>query len=367
MHFPMQNNTTFCFEKINCYTFLSKRQLIGEWHLLAIGLVSLALIPLAVSSNIALLIHLKRNYSFPQNFRRLLSILAVSDFLVGVIALPLFSVILIVYPSSCHCELELACQFIAAFFAGTSGRTTGMIAVDRYLHIKSSYPPALFQTQRYRAVIYSLSIIVSLSVAISTTLGTLYDIYPIVCGTLTVMDIVVLGSVVFLYLNAWRRVNRHVRTSVVWSDHSTKKRPKINLLVAKKVSWILVVLNICYGPFVVTNFLRSFCYEYLDGTTLVVLNIWSYNMLFANSVLNAVVVLGKNRQLKRTLQLSNDVIPARPRLSFTRKKQLTAQCHGNGLAMHAGSFGLQNAKRTGFAEAGASLRISVIEKISDKA
>ncbi len=320
----MKNRTGQCFEENNCFTFLSKRQLIDERHLLAIGVVSFMLIPFAVVTNTALLVYFSKNRVFPNNFRSLLKILASADFLVGVVVLPLFSVVLIFHPHTCNCALELVCQFAAAFLAGTSGRTTGMIAFDRFIHIRySTYYPTLL-TPRYKAITHSLGVITSLCVAVSTTVGTMFDRYPLICGTVTVFDFSVLASVVFLYLSAWKSVNRHVRTSVVWQTMS--KRPRYDLVLAKKVTGILIVLNICYGPFVVTNFLRSFFDDHFQGSTLILINLWSYNILFANSILNAVILLRKDSRLRKSTPYNQhiQVIPMQSRHS-SQKRSLVQQ------------------------------------------
>ena len=316
------NDDTACFEQNKCFTFLSGRQLVGEEHILAVGTVSYILIPFAILANTVLLFHLRINRTIPVNFRRLLQILASADLLVGVIALPLFASVLIFYGESCHCSIELVCQFVSAAFGGLSGRTTGMIAVDRFIHIKYYHIYPLMLTTKYKTVLYSVSLVVSLLSATLTTLGTLLGVYPQICGALTVFDIIVLGSVMFLYLSAWRSVNRHVRTSLVWNSKS--RRPKYNLLLAKKVTGILIILNICYGPFVVTNFLRSFLDSYFAGSTLTLLNLWSYNVLFANSVLNAVVLLRKDSQLRKSTPFNVQVLPIIPRRS-NRDRALTGE------------------------------------------
>ena len=293
-----------CYYQPGCYTFLSGRQQIEEQHLFAAGIFALTLTPFVILTNIMLLIKLRNDRTVPANFRRLLRILCTSDLFVGFLALPSYAVILIVYPKSCHCSVEMASQFLGAMFAGTSGRTTGVMAFERTIHITNLALQPFLQRRIYKVFICSLSVFVSLTVATSVTFGTIHDCYLKVAGAFTILDIVVLGAVVFLYLKAYRSVHRHIKTSGLWNT----KRPRYNLQFAKKVTRIIIVLVICYGPFITTNLLRGFFADDITGSWLLMINIWSYNILYLNSLLNAVVFLYKGQLFGKSSTVNDRVV-----------------------------------------------------------
>lgn len=298
------NNSFVCYAHPGCYTFLSGRQQIDEQHLLAAGIFALTLTPFVILANIILLIKLRNDRTVPANFRRLLRILCTSDLFVGLLALPSFAIILIMYPKSCHCSVEMASQFLGAMFAGTSGRTTGVIAFERTVHITNLALRPFLQKRSYKFFICSLSAFVSFIVATSVTFGTIHGCYLNIAGAFTILDVVVLGAVVFLYLKAYRSVHRHIKTSGLWNT----KRPRYNLQFAKKVTRIIIVLVICYGPFITTNLLRGFFGNDIAGSWLLLINIWSYNILYLNSLLNAVVFLYKGRLFGKSSTVNDRVV-----------------------------------------------------------
>ena len=314
-HTNLTNNSFACYHQPGCYTFLSGRQEIDERYLFAAGIFAVTLTPFVILTNITLLVKLRNDRTVPANFRRLLQILCTSDLFVGFLALPSFALILIVYPKSCHCSIEMASQFLGAMFAGTSGRTTGVIAFERTIHITNLALRPFLQRQSYKIFICSLSVFMSLTVATSVIFGTIHDCYLKVAGAFTVLDIAVLGAVVFLYLKAYRSVHLHIKTSGLWNS----KRPRYNLQFVKKVTRIIIVLVICYGPFITTNLIRGFFVDHKTGSWLLMINIWSYNILYLNSLLNAVVFLYKGHGKSSTV---NDRVVA---VKFVKTNDLSGR------------------------------------------
>ena len=282
-----ENDSHDCYVKIKCFTFLSGRQEIHRGHLLAAGTFSLTLVPIVGVTNVLLLSHLRKKQNIPKIFHRLLQILCVADLLVAALALPSYAITLFLHPVSCNCDLELTAQFMAAMFGGTSGRTTVVIAFHQSMNVKSLAVRSFMYTKRYKFVILSLGSFVSLTVAIAVTMASKYRVYRLVAGAFTILDIAFLVAVIFLYLSAYHSVRKHVVTS----ELRCSRKQKYDKLLAKKVTRIITVLVICYGPFIVTNFVESFFVAVHPVIWLKLVNIWSYNIVFANSFLNALVFL----------------------------------------------------------------------------
>ena len=283
------DKNTSCFLAINCFTFLSGRQLLPRRHLLTAGIFSLTLIPFVVVANILLLSHLRKKQNVPRNFRRLLQVLSITDLFVGGIVLPTHGFTLLMYPSNCHCGFELLAQFSAAMFGGSSGRTTVMIAFEQSVHIKSMTTHPFLETKLYKMLICTAGPAVSLVVAVAVTVGSRLNLYPQISGAFTILDIIFLGAVVFLYLSAYHSVHRHI----IETNLRVSRKLNYNRMFAKKVTRIICVLVICYGPFILTNLLLSFFSQSFSSSVFRLVNIWSYNIVYVNSFLNAVVFLCK--------------------------------------------------------------------------
>ena len=293
-----------CYKRINCFTFLSGRQVISKSHLIAAGTFSLALVPIVGLANVFLLSHLRRKQNIPTTFRRLLQILCIADVLVGALALPSYAITLISYPHSCRCRVELVAQFMAALFGGASGRTTVIIAFHQSMNIKSFAVSSFMHTKRYKFMIRGLGFVVSSLLAVAVTVASKYRLYRHVAGAFTVLDIVFLAAVIFLYLSTYHSVRKHISTS----ELRRSCKPKYDRRFAKKVTRIIIVLVICYGPFIMTNFVECFFVKVHPVAWLKLANIWSYNIVFANSFLNAMVFLCNDGIFKRTLRRDNRVI-----------------------------------------------------------
>lgn len=281
------NSSVQCYIKNNCFTFLSGRQALHKGHIFAAGTFSLTLVPVVCITNVLLLSHLRKKQHVPRNFHRLLQILCVADMFVGALALPSFAFTLLSYPSSCHCRIELMAQFMGAMFAGTSGRTTVAIAFHQSMHIKKLAINPFMHTQQYRMIIYSFGFCVSLITAMAVTIATFYGVYQQVAGAFTVLDIAFIVAIVFIYASAYHSVHKHVATNEI------RKSRKVNYeqMFAKKITRTITILMICYGPFVGTNLVESFFVESSPNGWLKLANIWSYNIVYSNSFLNALVFL----------------------------------------------------------------------------
>ena len=314
-----------CYIRTNCFTFLSGRQEIDKGHLLAAGTFSLTLVPIVAVTNVLLLSHLRRKQNIPKIFHRLLQILCIADLLVGTLALPFYAITLLSHPMKCNCHLELMAQFLAAMLGGTSGRTTVMIAFHQSMNIKSFAICPFMYSRRYKFMILSLGFIVSLTIAISVTLASNYRMYRRVVGAFTVLDIVFLVAVIFLYLSAYYSVRKHV----VSSELRCSRKPKYDQRFAKKVTRIIIVLVICYGPFIVTNFIESFFVGVRSIVWLKLVNIWSYNIVFANSFLNALVFLCNDGVFKKFAagQKDNNVVALK--MTPLRSGLRASQSHNN--------------------------------------
>ena len=298
------NDSSPCYIKINCFTFLSGRQEIDKTHLIAAGTFALTLVPIVGVANILLLSHLRKKQNVPKRFYRLLQILCTADILVGALALPTFAVTLLLNPSDCSCHLELVAQFMAAMFGGTSARTTVVIAFHQSVHVKKLTINPFMHSKRYKFIIFTLGFSVSFTVAMAVTIASYFDCYRTVVGAFTVLDMAFLGAVIFLYLSAYRSVRKHVATNEIRSSRNTNYDRRF----AKKVTRIIAVLVICYGPFIVTNFAESFFTKGEPDKWLKLINIWSYNVVFANSFLNALVFLFNDGVFRRATEQYNNVI-----------------------------------------------------------
>ena len=283
----------------SCVNFLSSRTEFSEVHSLIAGVISLTLAPATLFTNIILVVNLQKTKQIPNPSRTFLFFLSYSDCCIGGIVLPIFALTLLFYSNERNCVLEMVSQFASGLFCGISGRVTGFIALDRFIHIKHYFMhQKLNSNKQYRILICISSVLLSLATSITVSFGTRFGFYRQACAVIISFDTLTLGCAILLYLAAYRSIRNHVRHSVVWNaNNQNRRRPKYDLVMAKTITIVLLVLCLCYGPFVATNLFQSL---YRNGEALVILNLWSFVLLFMNSTLNASVFLYKHRNRRRS-------------------------------------------------------------------
>jgi len=232
---------------------------------------------------------------------KLIFCLSVSDICLALIAQTLFAIMLIKYPDTTNCDIELSVQFFAILFTHTSGYIIALIGFDRYARIR--YLTRYAEKFTHKRVNIALIIVCVLSILQASlyVVGTEYNFFKGGKRIAVIIDVLIALSVFFFYLLAIREIKRHNRNTAAKSVGLQS----INQSMVKVASKILLSILLFYISYVIISFSHSILIDKVNSKTKQILDfllICSYIFTYCNSFVNAAIFLGVNKTAQRHLK-----------------------------------------------------------------
>ena len=212
-----------------------------------------------------------------------------------------------------------------------SGVMILIIAVDRYIHMKYLLKYNEIMTKRRALMTVSMNIVFQIITAVSLLFSSLNGYYSIQQPVLVAGYIIIMTAIVMLYFSAYRSIKRRTKNSSVGielpsayhpvrrcsdnaghrrsypdrmlsdnSSHRTVRRRHPDNEFSRSMLYILLSLAICHAPFLILTATRSLMLETgneISHTMMYVL-LWTYNLNYCISTLNASIFIGCNRDLR---------------------------------------------------------------------
>ena len=318
MHHSM--NTTAVSRQI-CPNAFDQRIILSNLQLLIMATCLIVIILTIIPINLLLVISMVKTRQIIGVSKKYILVMSISDCLLGAVTIPTSLVTFTTYGKLRSCKIEYAAIFMQQFNVHVSVYMIFLLALHRYIKLTPN-----FQTQRrlplwVTSVTGSRCLIVA-SFFISACHGTMSTRafgsrigYSIPSMLLKAQDIGLAITVSIIYIKLFFKIKKHTKTSMVWSpmrsgNKATSKnveKPRYVKKLAKTIFMILLAVSICYFPFILFDLWTSF-YTYIKKKSapqmVRFLYYMSWNFTFLNGVINALIIIYRNEQLRRFIRNS---------------------------------------------------------------
>lgn len=285
----MNNTSANCYRPSMEFPFLNRRQLD------VLTTINSVVMVVNLTSNMLVIYVLIKTEQLANNACKLIFMLSVSDFMIGLLAQNLQTAIL--YEKIC--SLMDTYAFIATFFVHLSMYTIATMGIDRYLRIKHYANFKAIWTTRVVSTVLSIDVFLSLLQSIMTLLGLLsakeYMLIPVYLA----IDCAIIIGIIFLQILT-------IRTSSALCNESRISASEVTNKKITKLSLQIMVLFCCFNaPHFIIYFLREIIQDELNdhGKSWVdFVAVIASIVLYANSSVNAILFLVSNVKAKRFLR-----------------------------------------------------------------
>ena len=228
---------------------------------------------------IASLISTKQALSNTSNI--LIVCLSVIDSLNGTLNVPLFAVVRFIYQKEASCTILAASLSINMFLVYLSAGIVILIAIDRYLHMRTSLErrkSIIMKLFTGKWIILPLSIVTFVSASISTLSMLLqeFGFIGIITTTVfvTLLQLTLVLGISSLYIRGYFKIRAFVRTNPVYNDaaqhsqvdedksrkvttNAKRKEPLYLRNLQKTVLMLVIALMVTYTPYIISAAARA--------------------------------------------------------------------------------------------------------------
>lgn len=226
---------------------------------------------------------------------KVILILSISDLLTGAVAQNLFFAVL--YSPSCL--INSVTRSVSTFSTQLSGYTIAILGVDRFIRIKYYLKVNSILTSRFISALLSIACVLALVSAVGIPMDLLL-IKPIFFSRVNlILGAAIISIVAFLQVLVIRTSNIMISKSTIDTFQAVNK--KINKLSMR----IMLALLFFTTPFLTIGLAKSNIQEFLGRSSKSVLEFIfgiSIVLLYANSLVNAILFLSTNMKAKRVLR-----------------------------------------------------------------
>ena len=226
---------------------------------------------------------------------KVILILSISDLLTGAVAQNLFFAVL--YSPSCL--INSVTRSVSTFSTQLSGYTIAILGVDRFIRIKYYLKVNSILTSRFISALLSIACVLALVSAVVIPMDLLL-IKPIFFSRVNlILGAAIISIVAFLQVLVIRTSNIMISKSTIDTFQAVNK--KINKLSMR----IMLALLFFTTPFLTIGLAKSNIQEFLGRSSKSVLEFIfgiSIVLLYANSLVNAILFLSTNMKAKRVLR-----------------------------------------------------------------
>lgn len=226
---------------------------------------------------------------------KVILILSISDLLTGAVAQNLFFAVL--YSPSCL--INSVTRSVSTFSTQLSGYTIAILGVDRFIRIKNYLKVNSILTSRFISALLSIACVLALVSAVGIPMDLLL-IKPFFFSRVNlILGAAIISIVAFLQVLVIRTSNIMISKSTIDTFQAVIK--KINKLSMR----IMLALLFFTTPFLTIGLAKSNIQEFLGRNSKSVLEFIfgiSIVLLYANSLVNAILFLSTNMKAKRVLR-----------------------------------------------------------------
>ena len=257
--------------------------------------------------------------------------MSIVDLLNGMINLPALALLRLNYESKVNCTLALACQFVGICFGCLSLLITVLLAIDRYLHMRTTFTrkrSIILKLFRGKWILFPLASVTILSVSISVFYTSLHRLsataVTITATLMTLLMLIFLPGVAAMYIRAYVRVRTFVRNNPVYNEADCQIQPDNRGIASAKrnenepayliklqrtVLMLVTALLIVYTPFVIANTSQSILYTLGEQPkAMIILNDVASLAIMSNYIINSLVIFKMNKKARSwVLKLVNNV------------------------------------------------------------
>ena len=246
--------------------------------------------------NIMILSALRKCQSLHSPSKALLSCLALTDIIVGIAVVPLFTayyLTIILEIPTYYCVIGVTYGRVAGLASAVSLGTITTIAIDRFLavHLRLRYR----QVVKFKRVVYVL--VVEWIAAAFWTTSWLWSVkFSMICGTVGLLSSFLITFI--CYVSIYRSLSRHHDAKSRQQENSSESSdfnvPRCRRTVNNMV-WIFGLLVACYIPY-----LSSLCAILITGLNSVTRFVLHFSAIaiYFNSCLNPIIYCWRIKELK---------------------------------------------------------------------
>ena len=218
---------------------------------------------------------------------KLIFMLSISDLLIGGVAQNFY--IAVIYGT--NCLAGLIARVFSVFLINLSSYTIAIMGVDRFIRIK--YYASFILT------LVSIACLAALVNAVGLTIGFLLKLDQIFTRVNFFIGAIILSTVTFLQVLVTRTSNTVHMESKIDLAHAANK------IITKLSMRIMLLVLFCHAPLLIVHFIRSKFQAQFNKkgkSMLEFIACLSIIIIYANSLINAILFLTMNVKAKRFLR-----------------------------------------------------------------
>ena len=302
----------------NCsHSFLTAprtRFYLSQQQNLSLGIVFAIASFFAVLMNSLLIFSFAKAKQFTNSTNVYIIFLSLSDcLLIGAVTLPLGSILHIIYGDKANCILTNFALAFSNFSAKLSGYFTLLIGFDRFMKITTEFKEdnCLLKKLKSKCGSIVLTFLCFASSVVQGGVALLSNKYVIISICVRIIDVIAVITVYTLYIRVYLKVRRHYTGSVVYKKETTGglgtingkcySTPRYMKGLTETVLLILIIIAICYLPYLVLNIYLSCIDFHTVPNTVHLLHTLTLLFVYMNSGLNACVILYRNEEARKYL------------------------------------------------------------------
>ncbi len=286
---------------------------------------------------IASLIATKQSFKNSTNF--LILCLSCNDLAIGLVLLPLNSVINLLDNPQKGPVLETILHVLQPVIGGLSVSTTLLLAIDRYLHMDPDFYRSpfrlakFFKRPRIFIVVFGswLAVVIeSVALYSITKLGVKETMSFLFCYTLFVSFLLILFMA--MYARCYLRIRRFVANNPIYANRDethSNETPEYLHELFKTVLLVLMTTCMSWLPILVEYYIVTVSYLFtkqcLQSKAMAIYNAAALFLFYTNSAVNALIVIWRNTK-------SREWIAKRFLMCFDKRNEAVAP---NSLAMNS--------------------------------
>ena len=285
------NSTYFCETSFSSKSNLSKNQ---KLVLVTFNIISIIV---TVASNSLVIVTLKKTNQLSNMSFKLIFILSISDICLASMSQTLFTIMLSGFSDPTNCKFDSFVNFLAIVFTHTSAYIIVMIGFDRFARMKYLNRYASIVTERRIYMTLVVFALLSLVQGSFCPIGTMYSIFGKIRRVSFLIDGIIAGCAVGLYVATIFIVRRHTRNA-----HNRQLLNDVDHAVTRVASLILLVISIFYIPYILLTLTHSALSDKMSGSAkqnLDFLLFIGYSLGYCNPSANALIFLGVNKKARK--------------------------------------------------------------------
>ena len=188
------------------------------------------------------------------------------------------------------------CQFSVTMVA--------IIAVDRHIRMKHLMKYNSIMTKKVAIILVTVNFVASLSLPVGLILASIYGFYALFHITLIITGNISIIAVVVLYVKTYCSIREKSNTLQLTSEvQANRAHRSTDKMFAKGMLFVLASLILCYVPFYSFSIARSVSMynNKTENATISKCFQWSCLLVYANSSLNAILIIVFNKQIKQKI------------------------------------------------------------------